>query len=314
MVSKEESKQVYIARINWVMDYINNNIDSTIDLSVMANIALFSPYHFHRIFTFITGETPKHFLLRIRLEKVASHLQNNTKDSIQEIAFQYGFTNISSFSRAFKSYFKINAKEFRKLDKAIFIKNGIRYSKNGKLISKISKNIEEKSDHICYIKQNELVIMNTKIEIKQMPELHLIYCRHMGAFNKIGLAYDKLFKWATPKNLITPTTKTVTVYQDDPSVTDIEKVRQDACITVENDVKVEGEIGKSTVPGGKYAVGHFEINENEFEKSWNTMCLWLTESGYQPSGSCSYELYHNNHDEHPEKKFILDICIPIKPL
>ena len=109
-------------------------------------------------------------------------------------------------------------------------------------------------------------MMDKKIEIKQMPELQLIYCRHMGAFNQIGHAYEKLFKWAIPRGLVTPETKTVTVYRDDPAITSIEKVRQDASIIVTTDVKVEGEIGKATVKAGKYAVGHFEIRETEFRR------------------------------------------------
>lgn len=66
-----------------------------------------------------------------------------------------------------------------------------------------------------------------------MPALQLIYCRHMGAFNQIGQAYEKLFKWAGPRGLVTPTSKTVTVYHDDPSITSIEKVRQDASLIVD---------------------------------------------------------------------------------
>lgn len=311
---KELSRQEYTARINRVMDYIDKNISQVIDLSVMADIASFSPYHFHRIFTFITRETPNNFVSRIRLERAASLLQDSTKDTISEIAFRCGFINVSSFSRAFKSFFGVSAKEFRRLDKAIYIKNGIRYSKNCKPISKIGKNIQQVNEQICSVELNELIIMDTKIEIKQMPELNLIYCRHMGAFNKIGQAYEKLFKWAVPRGLVTSSTKTVTVYHDDPAVTGVEKVRQDASIIVEKDVKVEGEIGKSTVSAGKYAIGHFEIKETEFELAWNTMCSWLTESGYQPGEGSTYELYHNDYNEHPEHKFIVDICIPVKPL
>ncbi|MBD8387256.1 GyrI-like domain-containing protein [Dysgonomonas sp. BGC7] len=311
---KDLSKQEYTARINRVMDYIGQNLDKTIDLSMMADIASFSPYHFHRIFTFITGETPNNFVSRIKLERAAVLLQDRPKTSISEIAFQCGFINISSFSRAFKSFFGVSAKEFRQLSKAIYIKNGIRYSKNCKPISKIGKNVQHINDQICSVELNEIIIMDTKIEIKQMPELKLIYCRHMGAFNMIGQAYEKLFRWAAPRGLVTSTTKTVTVYHDDPAITGVEKVRQDASLTVEEDVKVEGEIGKSTIPAGKYAVGHFEIKETEFEQAWNTMCLWLTESGYQPGDGSTYELYHNDYNEHPEHRFIVDICIPVKPL
>ena len=289
-------------------------MDQSIDLSLMSDIAAFSPYHFHRIFTFIVGETPNNFLSRIKLEKAAQLLQDNKKDSISDISFQCGFMNLSSFSRAFKAYFGISAKDFRQQSKAIYIKDGIRYSKNCKAISKIGKNIQKINDQFCSVEFNQLIIMDTKIEIKQMPELNLIYCRHMGAYNKIGQAYEKLFKWAMPRGLVTPGTKTVTVYRDDPAITSIDKVRQDASIIVTGNVKVEGEIGKSTVQAGKYAVGHFEIKETEFEQAWNTMCSWLTESGYQPDDGCTYELYHNDYSEHPEHKFIVDICIPVKPL
>ena len=314
MDSKELSKQEYTARINRVMDYIGHNLDQAIDLSLMADVASFSPYHFHRIFTFIVGETPNNFVSRIKLEKAAQLLQDNIKLSIGNVAFQCGFGNISSFSRAFKAYFDISAKEFRLEDKGIYVKEGIRYSKNCKPISKIGKNKQQFNDEFCSVELKQLIIMDTKIEIKQMPALNLIYCRHMGAFDQIGTAYEKLFKWAIPRELVTSTTKTVTVYHDDPAITSVDKVRQDASIIVEGDVKVEGEIGKSKTLAGKYAVGNFEIKETEFEEAWNTMCLWLTESGYQPGDSSTYELYYNEYSDHPDFRFIVDICIPVKPL
>lgn len=308
------SREEYVARINRVMDYIGNNLDGQIDLSVMADIASFSPYHFHRIFSYIVGETPNNFVMRIRLERAAQLLQDSPKLSILDISAKCGFINISSFSRAFKSYFGMSASSFRTQEKAIFIKNGIRYSKNCKAISKIGKNPQQISEQFCSVELKQLFIMDTKIEIKQMPQLNLIYCRHMGAFNKIGQAYERLFRWAIPRGLVKPGTQTLTLYHDDPSITAIEKVRQDASIIVEGDVKVEGEIGKSVVKAGKYAVGRFEIGETEFEEAWNTMCAWFTESGYQPADGPTYELYHNDFSEHPEHKFIVDICIPVKPL
>ncbi len=311
---KELSKGEYIARINRVMDYITANLDKPIDLSAMASVASFSPYHFHRIFTCIVNETPNNFLSRVRIEKAANLLQDNRKMSICDIAYKCGFTNISSFSRAFRSYFDMTANEFRQQSKAIFIKDGIRYSKNCKPIHKIGKKFQEVNSQFCSVEFKQLIIMDTKIEIKQMPELNLVYCRHMGAFNKIGEAYEKLYRWAIPRGLVKHDTKTVTVYHDDPSITSIEKVRQDASIIVDGEVKVEGEIGKSTVPAGRYAVGHFEIKETEFEQAWNTMCSWLTESGYQPADGPTYELYHNDYKDHPEHRFIVDICLPVKPL
>ncbi|MDH6307001.1 AraC family transcriptional regulator [Parabacteroides sp. PF5-5] len=311
---QENSRIEYRARINRVMDYIQQNLDKQIDLGVMAEIASFSPYHFHRIFTYIVGETPNEFVSRIRLEKAALLLFVDTNTLVRDIAFHCGFANVSSFSRTFKTYFGLTPKEFREQEKAIYLKDGIRYGKNCKAVSKIGKHPQQVNIQLCSVEFNKLIIMDTKIEVKQMPELNLIYCRHTGAFNKIGQAYEKLFRWAIPRGLVTPETKTITVYRDDPAITTIEKVRQDASIIVKSEIKVEGEISKSTLPAGKYAVGRFEIKETEFEEAWNTMCAWLTESGYQPDDNPTYEYYHNDYSEHPEHKFIVDICIPVKPL
>ncbi|MDD4362142.1 MAG: AraC family transcriptional regulator, partial [Bacteroidales bacterium] len=119
---QEISKKEYTARINRVMDYIGQHLDENIDLSTMAEIAAFSPYHFHRIFSYLVNETPNNFVSRLRLEKAAQFLQNSPDSSISDIAFRCGFVNVSSFSRAFKQYFGLSAKAFRLQNKAIFIK------------------------------------------------------------------------------------------------------------------------------------------------------------------------------------------------
>lgn len=312
---KEESRSEYIARINKVTDYIGEHIGEPINLSHMAEIANFSPYHFHRIFSLLTGETPALFIQRIRIEKAAGQIREYKEIPISEISYSCGFGSLSLFSRTFRKHFNMSASDFRKADKAILAINGLYYSKNSQLLSKKRQELPDYNAQLCSVNLKQLLIMDTKIEIKEMPEMKVIYCRHKGAFNEIKYAYEKLCKWAGPRGYLNnPQMKYLTVYHDDPSITAIENVRQDACIMVDQEVKVEGEIGKMTVAGGKYAVGRFEIGETEFEKAWNTMCMWFTESGYQPGEGSTYELYYNDHTQHPEHKFILDICIPVKPL
>ena len=320
MNAKERSRREYIARMNKVMDYIEKHLDEEITLDKVAKIACFSPFHFHRIFSSLTSETLNTFIQRIRIEKAAQQLRNDDNISISEIAYNCGFGSVAHFSRTFRKYFGLTAKEFRETEKAVFAKDGFYYSKNGQLTRKINQLSPDFRTQICSDNSNQFnhsnfIIMDTKVEIKDMPELNVVYCRHTGQFNQIGKAYEKLMKWAGPRGLLNfPKTKTLTVYHDDPTITTIEHVRQSACITVENDVDVEGEIGKMKLESGKYAVGRFDIDEKGFEKAWNTMCLWLTESGYQPSANYPYELYHNSPDQDTKRRFILDICIPVKLL
>jgi len=315
MTNKESCKSEYISRINKVMDYIEQNIEQTISLNSIAKVAHFSPFHFHRIFTLLVGETPADFLQRIRIEKAAQQIKVDNSKTISDIAYDCGFSSVSLFSRIFRKHFGITAKQFRNQEQPVLVNNGIYYSKNGQIKSKKNQLLPDLDLQLCSVKFKQLIIMETIIKVTEMPIIQVIYCRHTGAFNQIGEAYGKLMKWAGPRGLLNdPCTKSLTVYHDDPSITEIEKVRQSACLIVKEDVKVEGEIGKMTIPGGTYAVGHFEIAETQFEEAWNTMCLWLTESGYEPKNGNPYELYHNNHMEHPEHKFILDICIPVKKM
>lgn len=303
-----QSQKEYIRRINNVFDYIEAHLDDDLNLNVLANVATFSPYHFHRIFTALTGETLNDCIKRIRIEKAGRLLLYSQEMPVAEIAAVCGFNSVSVFCRVFKAHFKMSAQEFRE-------KWPNQFSKNGQLDGKNDQQFPLLHDYVCNIKSIKKGDIMNHFEIKEMPELKLVYCRHQGAFDQIGNAYGTLMQWAGPRGLLSsPNMKTVTVYHDDPNVTDPQKVRQSACITVDSDVKTEGEIGNMTVPGGKYAVGRFEIDETGFEKAWNSACIWLSESGYQPDDRHPYELYHNNHEEHPERKFILDICMPVKPL
>ncbi len=300
----------YIHRINRVMDYIEENLDQELNLKTLAEVANFSAYHFHRIFSAFTGETLNGFVKRKRVEKAASLLLSDEDTPVSEIADYCGFSSSSVFCRNFKERFGVSAQQFREIRPVTKSKIRQSDSKNG-------KSPQFEGEYVCKVEtlNNGDTIMKN-IEIKEMPEMSLVYIRHMGEFHLIGHAYEKLMKWAGPRGLLnTPDLKTITVYHDDPNVTEMQKVRQSAGLVVENEnIKTEGEVGKMKVPGGKYVVGRFEINPMQFNEAWDSVCLWLSESGYQPADSYPYELYHNHPQDPMKENFILDICIPVKPM
>ncbi|MCF8360983.1 MAG: AraC family transcriptional regulator [Prolixibacteraceae bacterium] len=314
MTIQDNSRAEYISRINRVMHYVDEHFCEPVNLGKLAEVANFSPFHFHRIFTAMTGETPADFFIRIRTEKAAQQLNDSTSKNVSDIAYECGFSSMSVFARTFRKHFGMSASAYRKAEKPFVVKGGVYYSKNGQPLSKKSQIYVPLNNELCSINLKQVIIMETKVVVKEMPEMKAIYCRHTGKFNEIYKAYGKLMQYACPRGLVKSDSHTLTLYHDDPAVTEIEKVRQSACLVVEDEVKTDGEIGNITIPGGKYAVGHFEILVTEFEEAWNTMCVWLTESGYEPGEGCPYEFYYCDPENHPENKFVLDICIPVKTL
>ena len=144
-----------------------------------------------------------------------------------------------------------------------------------------------------------------------MPAIIVAYVTHVWDFTKTGNAYGKLMSWAGPKGLNGG--KTITVYHDDPNITDISKVRQSACIELKQPVKTSGAINSTTIKEGNYATGKFEIGFSEFAEAWGSMMIWVKENGYKVNNERgSYEIYHNNFNNHPQKKCIIEICVPVK--
>lgn len=129
-------------------------------------------------------------------------------------------------------------------------------------------------------------------------------------------AVQKILRWAGPRGLLRfPETQLLGVYHDNPEVTPHSKRRCSACITIPKETRVEGEVGKMTVPGGLFAVAHVEISQDEYGAAWDKlMGEWLPESGYQPDDRLCYEVYLNDPDQHPQHKHIVEICEQIRPL
>ncbi len=284
---------------------MDKNLDTNLSLETISKVACFSPFHFHRIFKAITNETLNSYIKRKRIEKVASVLIHKPEISITELSLQYGFNSNSSLTRAFKKYYHISPSEFRN-------KKHSRFSKISKIESKNGQERVVFEEYICSINNlKNWIEMNAKIEIKEIASLELAYVTSIGQ-QGITTAYDTLVKWANPLDLFKyPDTKMVTIYHDSFKTTKPEKVRISACITLRTPVKVSGNIGRTSIEKGKFIVGSFTINLSEFEKSWNSLFVWMVENGYKKADRDPFEIYHNDYRIHPEKKCIVDYFIPI---
>jgi len=300
----------YKSRINKVLDYIEKNIDKNFTLEELADTASFSKFHFNRIFKALMGETPFRYILRIRLEKAAALLTATPHQNISDIALQCGFADPVIFSRNFKSCFRISATQYRK-----------EKSNLSQTDSNIQQAKASSSLYFCRETQNlkwrTTMKMIKDVEIIDFPKMTVAYIRHIGPYKGDAKLFEKLWSkmcsWAGARDLMRqPDLKFLTVYHDDPKITEEEKLRMSICITVPPDTKVGGEIGKMDIEKGKYAVAHFVLNADEFMQAWDWVYgQWLPTSGYQPDDRPCFELCP---EEPKDGKFIIDICVPVKPL
>lgn len=303
----------YTARINKTFDYIENNLEKSITLEELAQVANFSKFHFNRIFHSMVGETPFQFILRLRIERAATLIATNKKESISEIAFKCGFSDISIFSRNFKNYFKVSATEYR-------VKKS-NYSKISQQHSNRHQSDERTTQYFCpdlkTIKWRTNMKLNKSVEVKELPKMTLAYIRHIGPYKGDGRLFEriwnKLFTWAGPRGLIGGKDfKSLIIYHDDPNVTIEDKLRMSVCITVPADTKVDGEVGKMEIEAANYVIARFELSEQDFQEAWSWVYgQWFPASGYQPDDKPCFEMYP---EEPKDGKFIVDICVPIKPI
>ncbi len=296
----------YSKRINAVFEYIDANLDNELTLETVSKIAFYSPFHFHRVFKMITNETLNNYITRKRIEKAATFLLHRKEITISDLVTQFGFTNNSTFTRAFKNYYKQSPSAFRK-------SNPNRFSKISQIDSKNSQQKENYDTYICnLINLKKWFTMEAKIEIKDIPEQDLAYVTHIGV-EGIEKAFAKILKWATPRNILdNPNSKITRLFHDSFKITAPEKVRMSIGVILNQPIKVDGEIGLTQIEKGKHIVGHYEIEPIEFEKAWTGLFIWMNENGYKKADKNLFEIYHNNFNDHPEKKCIVDFYIPVE--
>lgn len=292
-------KQDYLARMNRVIDYVDEHLEQDLPLSSLCRIAHFSPFHFHRIFKAVVGETTNRYVQRRRVEKAAARILYHPDESITDIAFDCGFSSSQFFANVFKKHFGISPKAYRK-----------KYGENSKIVQVPYREPVYSDDRIK--------LTEPSVKIMDLKDMHVIYTRHIGPYQGDEKLFRKmfteLFQWAGSQQLLGPETKVISLYNDLPEITEEDKLRLTACITVPEHTQASGSFGRLTIAGGAYAVARCDLSKDAFETAWSFMYRkWLLQSGFLPDDKPAFELLLNNPDDHPENRYIVDICLPVTP-
>jgi AraC family transcriptional regulator len=307
-MSEQKCQEEYIRRIHKVQDYIEHHLGQSLSIEELAGAAGFSKYHFSRIFQGMLHEPLAHYVNRIRMESALFLLAHRTDKNMTDIAYELGYTDSAIFSRAFKSYYGVSPREYRK-----------EYSKNCKaffLLSEYNKDTAKKEW------AGQLFPVTGQITIENLEEKQVAYVRHTGTYDTLAKEYgnliQRLFDHAKKQHLLVEGQNwVVAMYHDNPEFGEENKFRTSLCLTVPDHIRVQedGILGRMKLEGGLYAVGHFEIQQEQYSDAWNYMYKeWITSSGYVPRNSYPFEVYRSEPYANGSPIHEVDIYVPIEPI
>jgi AraC family transcriptional regulator len=260
MTREELLRREYLGRVERVIDFIYAHYGEELSIDRLADVAAFSRFHFHRVFSSVAGETVSDFLKRIRLQQAASRLIEHPGESVTEVAMAVGFSSPSVFARAFRDRFGVTASEWRatdreaRRDRATGGTGAQAEGTAGQTESKDRKDGRAETGYPSSIifeerRRKDMAKLSYKVEIKELPELTVAYARHVGTYSGIGEAFARLGRWAGPRGFFAvPGALSLAVYHDSPETTEEAKLRSSACVTVAPGTEVSADINLMTIP------------------------------------------------------------------
>ncbi|MET9153827.1 AraC family transcriptional regulator [Streptomyces griseoflavus] len=100
--------------VHRVIDDMQANLGQDLTIDDMARTAMFSKFHFTRVFRDVTGTSPGRFLSALRLQE-AKRLLVDTTFSVADISSQVGYSSVGTFSSRFKACVGVSPSVFREL-------------------------------------------------------------------------------------------------------------------------------------------------------------------------------------------------------
>lgn len=272
------TKETYIKSVYQVIDYIERHYDETLTLETLSSVAGFSKYHFHRIFKSVVGENVADYVRRVRLQSTT--LKFKTDVNITQIAMDSGYETNASFSKAFKKHFGMTPKAFA-----------------------------EKA-------------RNKKGETMPTPEfvtiepINVLYVRKTGHYlESTDRAWEAIVAYADKHDLYGKVEARYGIAYDNPTCTDEDKLRYDACVKLKEEhlAEPEGDVCEKTIDGGKYALFLHKGSYETLDVTYNQIGDWMVESGVKLRNRPVFQKYLDLDPRGVEPKNLrTEIYVPVE--
>lgn len=277
--------QTYERRILRVLSHIHDNLDGDLSLDTLAKVACMSPFHWHRVFYGVTGETLANCIRRVRMDR-ATFLLLQTKQSVAEIATQCGYGNVQSFARSFQADYGLTPSKFRKSD-------------------------------IAYRASDRPKLSTPKvfdIEIRQQPEVRLVADSHKGDYTLLGRTISQLHARIALRELELQVDCAISaaVLHDDPFLVPEPELRSDIGFILAEETTLPDDFSEVRIAASRCAVLHFTgPYVGLFEAYQYLYGQWVPNNGVELSDAPIYTMILDDPREVSPNELRSDICLPL---
>jgi len=297
---KTQANSEYVLRIDRVIDHLRGNLDRPVKLKELAKVACFSEFHFHRIFSAVSGETLNTFTNRLRLEKAARLLRYSGR-SVTDIAFDCGFSSPATFSRAFRCGYGTSPSEFRKSGE---IKK-----------SKICKELYSAQEYLLPMSAEEKRAA-FPVRLIDVPERQVAYIRVTNAFEmeRVLAALKTMIAWAKSQDIFSQGTL-FGMSVEDPHVTPKHLYRYEVCFASSRPFECMKGMSKLKMPAMRYAATRVSGDIRTVTTATDYLFRgWLIHSDYEPEHAPGLEVFLDKEKALDWSHFELELCIPVRKL
>lgn len=288
-------------RVNRALDYVLAHLDEPLPLEAVAKAAAFSPFHFHRVFKALMGETLASFVKRARLERAIRQMTYAPERSLTEVAHTSGFKSLSDFSRSFRKRFGVPPSAF---DVATFRDDG-RKQMLDELTGPETRHLLER------LPAGENPDGFT-VRLVELPPRLVAYRRVSRPFEGTHVvdAAASLVQWAERHGVADGVW--LGYMWDDPDVTALESCRYDVGVVVES-MPSDDTVGRLELPAMRVAEitidGAIDVEQRALDWLYGT---WLPRSRCVPDEQPCFERWHGRPFADGLERFRLAIQLPVR--
>jgi AraC family transcriptional regulator len=261
------------------------------DLDALAAIAHQSPFHFHRLYRALTGETPGRTVARLRLLR-ALQLLAQADSRVTEVALEVGYESSQALARACRQALAATPSALR--DDALL---------RAHWQQQLSLPAGDSADDSAPL----------QVRVTTLEPFDVVVLRTRGAFDDLDQAFGQVYAWAAEQGIAGQLEALVGIALNDHRDVPADACEFDCGMGFGRALTASAPLRSLRLGGGEHAVLRHVGSYAGLEAATDALLRqWLGDSGHALRDAPLYYHYLDDPEVVPEAILRADICVPLQ--